>query len=196
MEKIFTEYNVIRDNSLLLANRIYKDGFVPDVIYVLLRGGAYIGNILSEFYKVKLDGKKPVYYAAVSAKSYTGFSNDSKVRIEGWTYNPKHLRDGDKILIVDDIFDSGNTINFITKEIMSKGIVRENIKVVVYDYKVKINDAKQQIHPITPDYYCRKHIISDEDIWIHYLSHELIGLTDTEKQEYYIKNNLDLKSVL
>ena len=40
MHKEFVPYDMIRNNALKLAYRIYREGFVPDVIYVSLRGGA------------------------------------------------------------------------------------------------------------------------------------------------------------
>ncbi|MDR3336235.1 MAG: phosphoribosyltransferase, partial [Treponema sp.] len=52
MEKEFLPYNIVRNNALKLAYRIYKDGFFPDVIYVSLRGGAYLGNVISEYFKI------------------------------------------------------------------------------------------------------------------------------------------------
>ncbi|MDR2795100.1 MAG: phosphoribosyltransferase, partial [Spirochaetaceae bacterium] len=51
MIKEFTMYDTVRNNAIKLAARIYGDGFVPDVIYVSLRGGAYLGNVISEYFK-------------------------------------------------------------------------------------------------------------------------------------------------
>jgi hypoxanthine phosphoribosyltransferase len=86
---------------------------------------------------------------------------------------------------VDDIFDSGRTINFLTEVILEKGIPRDDIKVAVHDYKY-IYDKKEQF-PVQPDYWCRKHELSvhDEDRWIHYMSHELVGLSPEELEEHY-----------
>ena len=46
--KEFLPYDQVRNNSLKMAHKILKDGFVPDVIYVSLRGGAYVANVGSE----------------------------------------------------------------------------------------------------------------------------------------------------
>ena len=174
------QYDVVRNNALKLAHRIYHDGFMPDVIYVSLRGGAYLGNVISEYFKVVLHRARPVYYAAMVARSYTGIRESDEVKVEGWTYSPESLRVGDKVLLVDDIFDSGKTINHLAMMIMEKGIPRKDLKVAVHDYKHFYNKADQL--PIQPDYWCRKHefSIKDEDVWIHYMSHELVGLSDEE----------------
>lgn len=135
--KEFLPYDSVRIDALKLAHKIYQqDKFVPDVIYTSLRGGAYMANVISEYYKVALKNHKPVLYAAVVARSYTDVSQHSAVRIDGWTYSPDYLRAGDKIMLVDDIFDSGRTLNYLVGILLERGVPRENIKIVVHDYKV------------------------------------------------------------
>ena len=105
--------------------------------------------------------------------------------VDGWTYSPEFLRSGDRILLIDDIFDSGRTINHLVEIFLETGIPRSDIKVAVHDYKIRsfIEDRL----PIQPDYWCRRHDVTspENDNWIHYLSHELVGLTEDEISEYY-----------
>ena len=196
MKKEFLPYNIVRNNTLKLAHRIYNDGFIPDVIYVSLRGGVYLGNIISEYFKVVQRRARPVYYAAVVARSYTGVQESDEVKVEGWTYHPESLRTGDKVLLVDDIYDSGKTINYLAQIIMERGIVRKDLKVAVHDYKF-FPDKKVQ-YPIQADYWCRKHELTaqDEPIWIHYSSHELIGLSPKELEDHYYQEDPELREVL
>ena len=199
MIKEFLEYDTVRNNALKLANKIYKDGFIPDVIYCSLRGGAYMANIISEYFKIiaKVNKFHPVLYAGVVARSYSDVAQHTKVFIDGWTYPPENLRPGDKILLVDDIFDSGRTINCLVETLMnSRGMPREDIKVVVHDYKY-FTYYKEQL-PIQPDYYCRKFEINspEENRWIHYMSHELVGLSKKELEDYYFKDDPELIDVL
>ena len=196
MKKEFLPYNTVRNNALKLAHRIYHDGFTPDVIYVTLRGGVYLGNVISEYFKMVKRKARPVYYAAVVARSYTGVAqSEEKIKVEGWTYSPEYLRTGDRVLLVDDIFDSGKTINHITNVIIEKGIPREDIKVVVHDYKY-FYDRPEQL-PVQPDYWCRKHerSVKDEGMWTHYSSHELIGLNQEELEEHYFSEDPELREV-
>ncbi len=199
MIKEFLPYETVRNDALKMANKIYKDGFIPDVIYCSLRGGAYMANVISEYFKILSKREKfhPVLYAGVVARSYTDISQHSQVFIDGWTYPPENLRAGDKILLIDDIFDSGRTINFLVETLMnSRGIPRDDIKVVVHDYKYFTYYEKQL--PIQPDYYCRKFEITkpEENRWIHYMSHELVGLSKEELQKYYYDVDPELKDVL
>ena len=196
MRKEFLQFDTVRINSLKLAHKIYNDGFIPDVIYISLRGGAYVGNVISEYFKIVRKGFPPVYYASVVARSYTDVAQSQKIMIDGWTYSPDYLRVGDKVLLIDDIFDSGKTINFLAQVILDKGITRNDLKIAVHDYKY-FYDKKDQL-PIQPDYWCRKHDVSvlDEEFWIHYMSHEMIGLSKDELEKYYYKDDPDLREVL
>jgi len=196
MKKEFLSYKTVRNNALKIAHRISNDGFIPDVIYVSLRGGVYLGNVISEYFKIIQRRIRPVYYAAVVARSYTGVRESAEVKVEGWTYLPDALRTGDKVLLVDDIYDSGRTMNHLANLIMEKGIPRKDLKVVVHDYKY-FTDAKERF-PVQPDYWCRKHeqSIKDEDTWIHYSSHELIGLSQEELEKHYYASDPELREVL
>lgn len=193
MSKDFITHDVIRDSALKLAYKMYKeDGFIPDVIYVSLRGGVYMANVFSEFYKMvcSKEKRRPVLYAAVVARSRSSQipGEETKVFVDGWTYSPDYLRSGDKVLIVDDIFDTGNTVNKLASVIMDKGIDRKDIKIAVYDYKVPVYKYdKQKPLPIQPDYYCRKHVLNspEDETWIHYLCHEYEGLQDDEIDSVY-----------
>ena len=105
--------------------------------------------------------------------------------VDGWTYNPEHLRNGDRVLLVDDIFDSGRTINHLAEIIVDKGIPREDLKIAVHDYKTFAYESDPL--PVQPDYFCRKHVIPspEEDVWIHYMSHELVGLSEADLNAHY-----------
>lgn len=194
MDKEFIPFDKVRDNALKLAAEIYRSGFIPDVIYVSLRGGAYMGNVISEFFKRIKKGGRPVFYAAVVAHSYSDIRKNSQVRIDGWTYSPDHLRTGDKVLFVDDIFDTGKTVNYLVDVLLQRGLPRQDVKVAVHDYKVFT--GRDEL-PIQPDFFCRKLVIdhASQDRWIHYMSHELVGLTPEEQQKYYVSRDPELASV-
>ncbi len=178
VNKICLPYNTVRNNSIRIINKIVEDGFVPNVLYVLLRGGAYMVNVCSEYLKaIKTDA--PVLYAAVVARSYHGINEQSDIIVDGWTFDPSKLRRGDKILLVDDIFDSGLTINHLADIICQHGVLREDIKIAVHDYKMR---ASHKDLKFLPDYYARAIEINkpEDEIWIHYSSHELFGLSEEE----------------
>lgn len=196
VRKEFLPYNVIRNNALKMAFRIHQEGFIPDIIYVSLRGGAYIGNVISEYFKVVRKEGRPVFYAAVVARSYEDINQREQVRVDGWTYRPEYLRSGDRVLLVDDIYDSGRTINELTEVILEKGLPRRDVKIAVHDYKVC--EYRGEPLPIKPDYWCRKHVITrpEDEVWIHYMSHELVGLTEAELRTHYYPEDPELQEIL
>ena len=130
------------------------------------------------------------------ARSYTDVRQAEKISVEGWTYAPEHLRVGDRVLLVDDIFDSGATINRLAEIILEKGIPRQDLKVAVHDYKYFYDKPVQ--FPVQPDYWSRRHELSihDEETWIHYLSHELVGLSPGELEAYYYPQDPELREIL
>ncbi|MDT8296720.1 MAG: phosphoribosyltransferase, partial [Spirochaetaceae bacterium] len=68
------------------------------------------------------------------------------------------------------------------------------IKIAVHDYKV--THFRDPL-PIRPDYWWRKMEMTNpqDDTWIHYLSHELEGLTDEEIEKHYLSSDPDLRDV-
>jgi len=195
MTKEFLPYNVVRNNALRMAKRLREDGFEPDVIYAALRGGACVANVISEYFKLTRKSGRPVLYAAVVARSYTDIGARSRVVIDGWTYSPDYLRSGDRVLLVDDVFDSGATINYIAQMLVEKGVPREDLKIAVHDYK---KFSYKPDLPFLPDYWCRKIVVDkpEDDRWIHYMSHELAGLTPEELEARYYSEDPGLRSVL
>jgi hypoxanthine phosphoribosyltransferase len=196
MKKVFLPYQTVRNNAIKLAFQINRSGFVPDVIYVSLRGGAYLGNVISEYFKLVKKRERPVYYAAVVARSYADVRVQQQIKVEGWTYNPEHLRQGDRVLIVDDIFDTGRTVNHLVNVVLSKGIPHHDIRIAVHDYKIRRYLGEEL--PVRPDYFCVRHEIPrpEDDFWIHYSSHELVGLTADEREAHYYAHDPALREAL
>ena len=81
MLKEFLPYDKVRNNALKLAHKIHMDGFVPDIIYVSLRGGACVANVVSEYFKIARKGARPVLYAAVVARSYSDIRQRDRIMV-------------------------------------------------------------------------------------------------------------------
>jgi len=103
---------------------------------------------------------------------------------------------GRRVLLVDDIFDTGRTVNHLVEIVLEKGIPRRDVRIAVHDYKIRQYLGKEL--PVRPDYYCRKHIVAtpEEDFWIHYSSHELVGLTAEEREAHYYTHDAGLRDAL
>ena len=192
--KIIVEPSVVRNNGIRMAYQMWQDGFIPSMIYVPLRGGANLGNIISEVFKL-LTPQTPCMYCAVIAHSYHGFNLDSGINVDGWTTSPEKIRPVDRVLLVDDIYDTGKSANYLWDSILNYNKHPENLRLAVHDYK------EVTYHPKltkTPDYYAVHHKIEkkEDDFWIHYSSHELYGLTLEEREAYYYHDDPELREIM
>ncbi|AFN82776.1 phosphoribosyl transferase domain protein [Encephalitozoon romaleae SJ-2008] len=194
IQKEHLNFYTVRNNGIKLAHRIYKEGFIPDVIYVAVRGGTYLGNVISGYFNA-VCGRK-ILYAVVSAHSYTDIGENGNIQINGWTHHPSNLKEGEKVLLVDDIFDSGKTINCLSEIILNEGIPRSDLKIAVHDYKYFPENGKKQ--GICPDYWCRRQDVSvwEGPRWIEYMFYELIGTSEEEFEENYYTQDPELRDAV
>ncbi|GAA0374435.1 phosphoribosyltransferase family protein [Bowmanella denitrificans] len=167
-KKFITSQELLQD-AFRLASIVYEDGFRPDYIVGIWRGGAPIGIAVQEFFDykhVKTD------HIAVRTSSYYGIGKQSKeIKVHGLHYLIENANADDKLLIVDDVFDSGRSIEALLLQIrkLSRLNTPHDIRVACPWYK----PANSKVD-IVPDYYVNK---SDE--WLVF-PHELSGLTPQE----------------
>jgi hypothetical protein len=168
-KKIFVSANELLIDSFILAKTIYEDGFIPDIVVGIWRGGTPVAIAVSEFFKyVGCDH----YHTAIKAESYHGFES-KKLEISGLgEVEEKIKRDKiDKVLLVDDVFDTGKTMAGI-KAALLDAHKEITIKIATVYYKPAKNETD-----IEPDYY-----LHETDMWIVF-PHELEGLTKKEIRE-------------
>lgn len=196
MNKIFISADTVRNDAFALAKKLIDLGKVPDIMYVSMRGGAVMGNAMNEFFKLALGEKYATVFATLVAHSYTGVQQHSEVVFDGWTYDPHKLTGDQKILIVDDICDSGSTLTKLSETFAELGLPKNAVHFVVHDYK-HFNYDTPRTTGFVPDYYCKKYEINSEseNLWIHYLSHELVGLTEEQLRKNYLEKYPQLENV-
>ena len=163
VEKAFIRADDLVRDSFELARRIYDSGFVPDVLLVLWRGGTPVGIVIHEFLLYKgID----TYHTALKAESYVGIGERVKPRIEYMESLLEKVTPASKVLVVDDIFDSGSTMKAVL-ELLSPAVAE--VKIATLYYKPEANTTD-----IAPDFYGCK-----TDRWIVF-PHELLGLSEGE----------------
>ncbi len=120
-----------------LARKIKNSKFKPDVIVAIARGGWIPARILADFLFIKeLYSVKAEHWGIVA--TVTG-----KARItQPLTVDLK----GKKVLIVDDVADTGETIEIVAKHVKEKGA--KEVKTAVIDFK--------HTSKFVPDYYARE----------------------------------------
>ena len=154
--------DLVRD-SFSLAGQIHESGYRPDVILVLWRGGTPVGIVVHEFLLFK---GIETYHTVVKAESYSGIGKRSEVRIENLDHVLDRLDAESRVLVVDDIFDTGWTIQEV-KSVLS--VKTQRVKVATLYQREGHNQTD-----IVPDFCYR-----ETDRWIVF-PHELMDLSPEE----------------
>jgi len=169
MDKLYVSANELLDDSYRLAHKVYETGFVPDYVVGVWRGGTPIGIAVQEY----LDYRGiETDHCAMRAISYIGIGQRSgTVHVHGLEYLLERLTPESKVLIVDDVFETGHTLaTIINKLYLAVGGEKpHNIRLATIYFKPKRNQTE-----VTPDYF-----IHENDEWIVF-PHELDGLSKEE----------------
>ena len=180
MEKLFIRAEDLIQDSFNLALQVYEDGYRPNYIIGVWRGGAAVGIAVQEFLSV-LGVKSD--HVAIRTSYYTGIdSKKDSVQVYGLNYVIRQLESEDRLLIVDDVHDTGNSISQIITDL--KKACKKNtpeIKIATPYYKPNKNESKYK-----PDYY-----LHETDQWLVF-PHELEGLSLEEIQ----KNKPELQDLM
>lgn len=168
-DKVYLTAQSLLNDSFELGIRIYQSGFRPSFIVGIWRGGTPVGIAVQEMLDhlgVKTD------HIAIRTSSYYGIDKrDKNVKVYGLEYVVRYANGNDSLLIVDDVFDSGNSVRAVLatlKEKMRRNLP-EDIRIATPWYKPNNN-----ITDIIPDYY-----IHESDQWLVF-PHELDGLSREE----------------
>ena len=175
IKKTFVSAEELLRDSFELALRIHESDFKPSYILGVWRGGAPVGIAVQEVLET-LDC--PTNHFAIRTASYgartTSFDGNEvlpEVQVMGLQHVVDEVNAEDTLLIIDDIFDSGRSVDAIIREVRAR--CRKNtpvdIRVATIFYKPKRNLTER-----TPDFY-----IHETDEWTVF-PHELRGCSEEE----------------
>ena len=171
MKKTFIQADQLLEDSFKLAWKVYESGFRPDYIVGVWRGGAPIGIAVQEFLEVLGISSDHI---AIRTSHYSGIDQyNSSVQVYGLNYVIRQLESEDSLLIVDDVHDTGLSIQQIINDL--KTACKKNtpeIKVATPYFKPSKNKTDRK-----PDFY-----LHETDEWLVF-PHELDGLTIDEIKE-------------
>ena len=126
MEKLYIRSEDLLKDSFQLAWNVYESGFKPNYIVGVWRGGAPIGIAVQEFLSV-LGVKSD--HVAIRTSYYTGIdAKKDSVQVYGLNYVIRKLESEDRLLIVDDVHDTGNSISQIITDL--KKACKKNTPVI------------------------------------------------------------------
>ena len=173
MDKIVLSAQDLLEDSVELGIRILDSGFEPTMIIAIWRGGTPVGMAVQEvlsYCGVEAD------HIAIRTSSYVGVDERGAVAVHGLNYIIKKICYDDRVLIVDDVCDTGNTIKAVIDELArrARGNTPEDIRIAVPWYKPSRNETD-----IVPDYFLR-----ETAEWLVF-PHELDALTPEELREHW-----------
>lgn len=169
MDKTFITAQQLLEDSFRLANQVYLDNFKPEFIIGIWRGGAPVGIAVQEYFEYK---GIETDHISVRTSSYYGIDQQSKtIRVHGLHYLIENANANDKLLIVDDVFDSGRSVDALIKQIKKQSRLNTpgDIRVACPWYKPEKNSVDFE-----PDYF-----IHQSEEWLVF-PHELAGLEPSE----------------
>ncbi|MDH3694351.1 MAG: phosphoribosyltransferase family protein [Gammaproteobacteria bacterium] len=169
VEKRFISAQELLQDSFLLGAKIIESGFAPNYIIGIWRGGTPVGIAVQElldYFGIETD------HIAIRTSSYSGIGKqDKEVRVHGLGYLVQNLNAEDSLLIVDDVFDSGLSLQAVIDELTRR--TRRNtpheIRIATPWFKPKNNKTN-----MVPDFY-----LHETDQWLVF-PHELKDLTVEE----------------
>ena len=166
--KIYIDAQQLLNDSFELALKVLESGFKPDYIVGVWRGGAPVGIAVQELLKyfgIDTD------HISIRTSLYTGIDATADgVKVHGLHYLVENVNADDKVLIVDDVFDSGRSVDQLIVDLEQK--CRRNsptFRIATPYFKPRSNRTQR-----TPDYF-----LHETDHWLVF-PHELDGLTVEE----------------
>jgi len=162
--KTYVSANDYLRDSFRLARMVLDSGWQPEDLIALWRGGAPVGVAVHEF--LHYHGMKP-RHRVLKCQSYTGIQERrSEVVFENADDIFKSIVRGSRVLIIDDVLDTGNTARAVFARLAPFGA---DVKLATVYWKPSQNQTS-----IKPDFFVR-----ETDEWIVF-PHELEGLSPDE----------------
>ncbi|WP_290737448.1 phosphoribosyltransferase family protein [Haliea sp.] len=168
MHKHYISAQQLLEDSFKLAWQVFESGYRPNYIVGVWRGGAPVGIAVQELLDVL---GVTADHIAIRTSSYTGIGErDRHVKVHGLSYIIRQLESEDSLLIVDDVHDTGLSIDQVIHDLHRA--CKKNtpeIRIATPYYKPGNNKTDR-----VPDYY-----IHETADWLVF-PHELHGLTVEE----------------
>jgi uncharacterized protein len=169
VDKLFISADSLLRDSMELGLRVVRSGFRPTFLVGIWRGGAPIGIAVQEILEyngIECD------HVSIRTSSYSGIDQQSRtVRVHAVDYLVSALNADDHLLLIDDVFDSGRSLEAVIAELRRRcrRNLPDQIRIATVYFKPARNNSS-----LIPDYYVRA-----TDRWLVF-PHEVNGLTREE----------------
>ena len=169
MEKIFISAESLLRDSLELGLQVIRSGYRPTFLVGVWRGGAPIGITVQEV--LEYHGHE-CDHISIRTSSYTGVDQRAKtVRVHAIDYLVSRLGASDRLLLIDDVFDTGLSLEAVINELKHRcrRNLPDDIRIATAYFKPSRNKSA-----LVPDFFVRS-----TDQWLVF-PHEMQGLTREE----------------
>ena len=176
MKKHYLDEDMLIEDSFRLGVKIFESDFRPTFIVGLWRGGSAVGIYVQECLQtlgVKTDHIS-VRTSYRGLPSYDTLVNEPEsIRIHGTQYLIDNLNAEDRLLIVDDVFSTGHSVQATVNRLKHqlKRNLPNEIKVATLFSRPNLNKTE-----FAPD-FC----LHETEDWLVF-PYELKGLTEAEIQ--------------
>lgn len=177
--KQFISEQALLEDAFKLGVQVFNSGFRPTFIVGLWRGGSTVGIYVQEclqYLGVETD------HIAIRT-SYSGLPSyqdmvdnpDKLIRVHGTQYLLESLNAEDRLLLVDDVCGSGQTLQVVLRRLGQrlKRNMPEQVKIATI-----WNKPGSKRSGISPDFY-----VHETDDWL-VLPYELKGLSQEELKQH------------
>jgi hypoxanthine phosphoribosyltransferase len=171
IEKRYLSANDLLADSFRLANKIL-DRFPPDPYRGHLARGAPVGIAVQELLEYRRDDRP---YRGPHGQLYRHRRAKDEVQVYSLGYLIDTLEPTDKLLVIDDVFDSGRSIAAFMKELAAR--CRHNTPKTIRSATVYYKPRRSKVD-IKPDFY-----VYETDEWLVF-PHEVDGLTVEEIRKH------------
>jgi len=179
MEKLFLDEETLVLDSFKLGVQIFESGFRPTFIVGLWRGGSSVGIYVQECLQtlgietnhisLRTSYRGQPYYQKMVE------SADTEIRVHGTQYLLENLNADDSLLLVDDVFSTGKSIEAVIKRLSRnlKKNMPKQVKIATLWQRTSFRKTE-----IEPDFTQHQ-----TESWLVF-PYEISGLTVEEIEEH------------
>ena len=157
-------------DAFRLGKLVYEFGFRPKHVISIWRGGTPNGLGLDAYFRFQ---GLTIHHTSIATSSYVGVGHQGDVVVKGLEHLVRSVCREDGLLIVDDVYESGRTIQKIVEILRQRA--RRNAP---RDIRVAVVHCKRELNK-----YVELPVMAlrevDAEIWMDY-PHELADLVDDD----------------